>query len=115
MDNVELEVAKCPICGKEFNRPRISHGRKLKYCSDECRKEKHKELSNRYNKKRFKSDAEWRAHKRSLNNKSAKNRLIRKKNEAFLGLVDELYQANSREEVAKILEEKVRLRRELYN
>lgn len=110
---LEMEQASCAVCGKEFMREK-RNGRRKVFCSEECRKEKHKEYSNRYNMRRYYSDADFRKHKAELNRKSSKKYRSVRKEKAWQELVDAVVAAQTEEEVRSILEERVRLKSDLY-
>lgn len=108
------EDATCKICGTRFVR-QCTRGRRVCFCSDECRQVARRNTVNKYLKTRYYADADWRAHKRELNKASDKKRRSQRKDEALNRLADELVAAKTKEEIVEILNRSVRLKTELYN
>lgn len=110
---LETEQATCVVCGNEFTREKRS-GRRKVFCSEECRKKKHQEYSNRYNMRRYHSDADFRKHKAELNRNSSRKHRSARKEKAWQELIDAIIAAKTEEEVRSILEERVRMKSDLY-
>ena len=108
------ERSKCKICGKEIE-PTNKKGRSPVFCSEECRREKQRQMSNDYNHRRYMRDAEWRAHKNELNKASNARCRSRRKERAMQDLIEALYNAETKDEIEQILRTTVRIRAEIYS
>ena len=107
-------LVKCEICGKEFEKEK-GRGKAYKYCSDECRKTARTRANTKKMVKRYHGDAEWRARRVKQNVASNRRRRDARKEQAMQQLIADIMQANTAEGVRKILEERVRIKADIYN
>lgn len=106
-------LIKCKVCGKEFEAEN-GRGRKVAYCSDECRRKGHMRVNTKAMLKRYHNDEEWRAKRIRQNADSNKRRREARKEQVMQELCEELYNAKSSGDIRAILDKKVRIRSELY-
>lgn len=106
-------LIKCKICGKEFEAKRAA-GRHPNFCSEECRRKAHTKKTTRYLNERYKNDDEFRKKRIASNAASNRRKREERKEQAMNGLVLEIMNAGSVEEVRKILDKNVRLKSHTY-
>jgi hypothetical protein len=106
-------LVKCKICGKEFE-PKRTAGRRPDFCSEECRRKAHTKKTTRYLNERYKNDEEFRKRRIASNIESNRRKREERKEQAMNGLVLEIMNAGSAEEVRKILDKNVRLKSHTY-
>lgn len=106
-------LVECKICGKEFE-PKRTAGRRPDFCSEECRRKAHTKKTTRYLNERYKNDEEFRKRRIASNIESNRRKREERKEQAMNGLVLEIMNAGSAEEVRKILDKNVRLKSQTY-
>lgn len=106
-------LVKCKICGKEFEVEK-KRGRVPQVCSEECRRKAHTKITTRNIANRYRTDEEFRKKRVAANASSNRRRREARKEQAMQELVFELMQANTSDEVRKILDERVRLKSQTY-
>lgn len=111
MNNTDM--CTCVICGKEFVPTRRS-GRKANLCSDECRKKRRSQQSVRYMQKRYYSDEEYRKYRSNSMTESNRRRRTERKEKIFNEVVEDVFNAKDIETVRSILQEKMKVKAELY-
>lgn len=115
MDNVEMVTRTCKVCGKDFQEAKCHTGNRRKYCSEECRKKFLKKYRNEYFKKRYYQDDEYRKRVREDNARRLIENRKKDKATALRQLAEELYYADTIEDIEKILTEKTTIKAELYD
>lgn len=106
-------LVKCKICGKEFEVDK-SRGRVPQFCSEECRRKAHTKITTRNIMNRYHTDEEFRKKRVASNVSSNRRRREARREQALQELVVELMQADTSDEVRRLLEEKTRLKSYLY-
>ncbi len=106
-------LVKCKICGKEFEVDK-SRGRVPRFCSEECRRKAHTKTTTRNIMNRYHTDEEFRKKRVASNVSSNRRRREARREQALQELVVELMQADTSDEVRRLLEEKTRLKSYLY-
>ena len=115
MDNVEMVTRACKVCGKAFQEVKHPKGNRRKYCSDECRKKALKDYRTEYFKKRYYEDDEYRERVRKDNARRLVENRKKDKATALRQLAEELYYAETIEDIEKIVTEKTTIKAELYD
>lgn len=114
-----MEVEKvnrvCVRCGKVFQEVKHPKGNKRKFCSDVCKTAHRQEYRRDYFRKRYAEDEEYRE-KLCKNNAKyiVERRRIDKENALREAIVD-LYNAETMEDIKRILEERFNMKAELYD
>lgn len=106
-------LVKCKICGKEFEVEK-GRGRVPQFCSEECRRKAHTKVTTRNIINRYHTDEEFRKRRVASNVSSNRRRREARREQALQELVVELMQADTSDEVRRLLEEKTRLKSYLY-
>lgn len=102
-------MAKCIICGKE-----VEGKRENVYCSDECRAKGHTKSTSKYLTKRYHSDETFRKKRIAMNVEGNRRRRAGRKEQVMQELILQLMQAETADEIRSILEEKTRIKSDLY-
>lgn len=103
---------KCAVCGKEFER--TDEWCHFKFCSEECLKKGRKAVFNKAMRKRYAEDEEFRNARIRKNIESNRRRREARREQVMQELIVDLMQADTSDEVRKILEEKTRIKSKFY-
>ena len=106
-------MAKCIICGKEIEE-KGGKGRRGLYCSPECKSKGHTKATSRYLNSRYHTDDEFRKKRIASNVESNRRRREARKEQVMQELIADLMQADTSDEVRKLLEEKTKLKASCY-
>lgn len=106
-------MAKCIICGKEIEE-KGGKGRKELYCSQECKSKGHTKATTKYLNSRYHTDDEFRKKRIASNAESNRRRREARKEQVMQELIVDLMQADTSDEVRKLLEEKTKLKASYY-
>lgn len=115
MDNVEMVNRTCVVCGKVFQEVKHPKGNKRKFCSHKCKIEHEKEYRRKYFRKRYQEDPEYRK-RMCINN--ARHLVEKRKEDKAIALKDaaiDLYNAETLDDIIKILNEKFNMKAEVYD
>lgn len=115
MDNVEYASRTCVVCGKVFTEVKHPNGNKRKFCSHECELKHRREYRRNYFNKRYENDAKYREKVKENNAKYGTEVRKAKKEQVLQEIVGILANTTDREKIRNILEEKFRIKSELYD
>ena len=107
-------IKVCRECGKEFKWERSGPGRAPLYCSIQCKRRVNNRALNQKLAVRYKQDEEFRRRKIESSVKACQKSRMNRKKEAFDRLAQKLCDTNDPAAIAKLLDENVRLKAELY-
>ncbi|WP_024859800.1 hypothetical protein [Ruminococcus flavefaciens] len=112
--NDEKQTFVCSECGKLFEWERKGKGRLPHYCSAKCKNKRDNRATVAYLKQRYRDDLVFRERRKRSNILSMKRKRDERKAQAMEKLVNDLLAATTVEQVREILNERVRLKSELY-
>lgn len=115
MDNVEMVNRTCVVCGKVFQEVKHPKGNKRKFCSHECELNHRREYRQEYFKKRYAEDPEYREKTKQANAKRLVEKRKTNRETALRDAAIDLYNAETLEDIIGILNEKFKMKAEVYD